>query len=117
VKPGPLEDGTSLFVRGLPPERGFPVGAGLESVLDFLSGFRIDSEDIDAFAAMPHRPPARRRDTLLGLEFTGQVRAVPDGRRAHTAGADISSSALAPSALARSHSSRCGSGIRPEGSA
>jgi hypothetical protein len=42
---------------------------------------------------------------------------VPDGRRAHTAGADISSSALAPSALARSHSSRCLSGIRPEGSA
>ena len=116
MKPGPLEDGTSLFVRDLPPERGFPVGAGLESVLDFLSGFRIDSEDIDAFAAMPHRPPADV-DTLLGLEFTGQVRAVPDGRRAHTAGADISSSALAPSALARSHASRCGSGIRPEGSA
>ena len=54
-------------------------GAGLESVLDFLSSFRIDSEDVDAFAAVLHRPPADV-DTLLGLEFTGQVRAVPDGR-------------------------------------
>lgn len=37
--------------------------------------------------------------------------------RAHTAGADISSSALAPSALARSHASMCGTGVRPDRSA
>jgi hypothetical protein len=37
--------------------------------------------------------------------------------RAHTAGADISSSALAPSALARSHASKWGIGVRPDGSA
>lgn len=37
--------------------------------------------------------------------------------RAQTAGADISSSALDPSALARSHASRWGMGVRPDGSA
>ncbi|MER5667728.1 nicotinate phosphoribosyltransferase [Streptomyces mirabilis] len=69
----------SLFVRNLPSDRGFLVGAGLESALDFLSGFRIGAEDADAFATVRHRPPADV-DTLLGLEFTGQVRVVPEER-------------------------------------
>ncbi|MFD8217883.1 nicotinate phosphoribosyltransferase [Streptomyces sp. NPDC059697] len=69
----------SLFVRDLPSDRGFLVGAGLESALDFLSGFRIGAEDVDVFASALHRPPADV-DALLGLEFTGQVRAVPEGR-------------------------------------
>lgn len=69
----------SLFVRDLPPERGFLVAAGLESVLDYLSGLHVGPEDVDAFAAAVRRP---RRDLqpLLGLEFTGDVRAVPEGR-------------------------------------
>lgn len=69
----------SLFVRDIPPGRGFLVAAGLESSLDFLSGFRVDAEDVDAFASALHRPP-RDLAPLLGLEFTGQVRAVPEGR-------------------------------------
>ncbi|MFD7443304.1 nicotinate phosphoribosyltransferase [Streptomyces sp. NPDC059909] len=69
----------SLFVRNLPRDRGFLVAAGLESALDFLSGLRVGSEDIDAFAAVLHRP-RRDLEPLLGLEFTGQVRAVPEGR-------------------------------------
>ncbi|MEU2429356.1 nicotinate phosphoribosyltransferase [Streptomyces sp. NPDC007861] len=69
----------SLFVRNLPPHRGFLVAAGLESSLDFLSGFRVGPEDIDAFAAALQRP-RRDLEPLLGLEFTGQVRAVPEGR-------------------------------------
>ncbi|MFD9043858.1 nicotinate phosphoribosyltransferase [Streptomyces bottropensis] len=69
----------SLFVRDLPPDRGFLVAAGLESSLDFLSDFRIDAEDVDAFASVLHRSP-RDLAPLLGLEFTGQVRAVPEGR-------------------------------------
>lgn len=69
----------SLFVRDLPPERGFLVAAGLESVLDYLSGLHVGPEDVDAFASAVRRP---RRDLqfLLGLEFTGDVRAVPEGR-------------------------------------
>ncbi|WP_405895525.1 MULTISPECIES: nicotinate phosphoribosyltransferase [unclassified Streptomyces] len=69
----------SLFVRDLPPGRGFLVAAGLESSLDFLSGFRVGAEDVDAFASALHRPP-RDLAPLLGTEFTGQVRAVPEGR-------------------------------------
>ncbi|MEV4230775.1 hypothetical protein AB0J81_27555 [Streptomyces bobili] len=68
----------SLFVRDMPPNRGFLVAAGLESSLDFLSGFRVDAEDVDAFASALHRPP-RDLAPLLGLEFTGRVRAVPEG--------------------------------------
>ncbi|PAZ15066.1 nicotinate phosphoribosyltransferase [Streptomyces sp. SA15] len=69
----------SLFVRDLPPDRGFLVAAGLESALDYLADLRIGPEDVDAFASALHRP---RRDLqpLLGLEFTGDVRAVPEGR-------------------------------------
>ncbi|MPY56027.1 nicotinate phosphoribosyltransferase [Streptomyces spongiae] len=69
----------SLFVRDLPPDRGFLAAAGLESSLDFLSGFRVGPEDVDAFASVLHRPP-RDLAPLLGLEFAGQVRAVPEGR-------------------------------------
>ncbi|MGP3980062.1 nicotinate phosphoribosyltransferase [Streptomyces sp. KR80] len=69
----------SLFVRELPPDRGFLVSAGLESALDFLSGFRVGPEDVDDFAAALHRPRSDL-EPLLGLELTGQVRAVPEGR-------------------------------------
>ncbi|WP_371583038.1 nicotinate phosphoribosyltransferase [Streptomyces sp. NBC_01314] len=69
----------SLFVRELPSDRGFLVAAGLESALDYLAGLRVGSEDIAAFAAALRRP-ARDLEPLLGLEFTGQVRAVPEGR-------------------------------------
>ncbi|MER6623976.1 nicotinate phosphoribosyltransferase [Streptomyces sp. NPDC000931] len=69
----------SLFVRDLPAERGFLVAAGLESVLDHLSGLHVGPEDVDAFASALHRPPRDLRP-LLGLKFTGDVRAVPEGR-------------------------------------
>lgn len=69
----------SLFVRDLPPGRGFLVAAGLESALDHLSGFSVGPEDVDAFASALGRPP-RDLEPFLGLEFTGRVRAVPEGR-------------------------------------
>ncbi|PBC75847.1 nicotinate phosphoribosyltransferase [Streptomyces sp. TLI_235] len=68
-----------LFVRRLPPGRGFLVAAGLEPVLDFLAELRVDEEDVAAFAAALGRP-YRDLEPLLGLHFTGQVRAVPEGR-------------------------------------
>ncbi|MFE4050195.1 nicotinate phosphoribosyltransferase [Streptomyces sp. YIM B13518] len=69
----------SLFVRDLPAGRGFLVAAGLESALEYLSGLHVGPEDVDAFASALHRPPRDLRP-LLGLEFTGDVRAVPEGR-------------------------------------
>ncbi|MFI6845236.1 nicotinate phosphoribosyltransferase [Kitasatospora sp. NBC_00085] len=68
-----------LFVRKLPPGRGFLVAAGLEPVLDFLAELRVDEEDVAAFAAALGRP-YRDLKPLLGLCFTGRVRAVPEGR-------------------------------------
>lgn len=69
----------SLFVRDMPPGRGFLVSAGLESALDFLSAFRVGPEDTRTFAEVLHRPPSDLA-ALTGLEFTGEVRAVPEGR-------------------------------------
>ncbi len=69
----------SLFVRNLPAGRGFLVAAGLESVLDHLSDFRVTAEDCRVFAQVLGRPP-RRRPLLEGLQFTGEVWAVPEGR-------------------------------------
>lgn len=68
----------SLFVRDLPPGRGFLVAAGLEPALDFLSEYRVEREDVDEFAAALHRP-VRDLEPLLGLVFEGEVRAVPEG--------------------------------------
>ncbi|MFD8003965.1 nicotinate phosphoribosyltransferase [Streptomyces mirabilis] len=68
----------SLFVRDLPPGRGFLVAAGLEPALDFLAGYHVEREDIEEFAAALHRP-VRDLEPLLGLAFEGEVRAVPEG--------------------------------------
>ncbi|MFB7596159.1 nicotinate phosphoribosyltransferase [Streptomyces sp. NPDC056160] len=69
----------SLFVRDLPPERGFLVSAGVESALDFLAGFDITCADVRDFAAALGRPP-QELASLRGLRFRGEVRAVPEGR-------------------------------------
>ncbi|MFI2262757.1 nicotinate phosphoribosyltransferase [Streptomyces tubercidicus] len=69
----------SCFVRALPPERGFLIAAGAETVLDFLAGFAVGHEDVEVFAEALQRP-ARELAPLLGMRFTGEVRAVPEGR-------------------------------------
>ncbi|MFE9255226.1 nicotinate phosphoribosyltransferase [Streptomyces sp. NPDC006879] len=69
----------SLFVRELPPGRGFLVAAGLEPALGYLSRFRITSDDVREFARVLHRAPGALAD-LLDLRFKGEVRAVPEGR-------------------------------------
>ncbi|MEV6164922.1 nicotinate phosphoribosyltransferase [Streptomyces sp. NPDC052052] len=68
----------SLFVRKLPPDRGFLVCAGLESVLDFLTAYQVETEDVAVFASVTGR---RYEDLepLLGLRFEGEVRAMPEG--------------------------------------
>ncbi|MBO1417720.1 nicotinate phosphoribosyltransferase [Streptomyces sp. FH025] len=69
----------SLFVRKPPPERGFLVAAGLASALDHLTELRVDETDVAAFAEVMERPYTEL-EPLLGLRFTGEVRAVPEGR-------------------------------------
>src|ERR1700730_15059971 len=69
----------SLFVRRLPPSRGFIVAAGVESCLDFLEQLRFEDDDV------------RYLHEVLGFtnsdieafrhfRFTGEVWAVPEGR-------------------------------------
>ncbi|MGW2251193.1 nicotinate phosphoribosyltransferase [Kitasatospora sp. NPDC001660] len=69
----------SLFVRKPPPERGFLVAAGLEPALDHLTELRVDETDVTAFAEALRRPYTEL-EPLLDLRFTGEVRAVPEGR-------------------------------------
>ncbi|MDV9186762.1 nicotinate phosphoribosyltransferase [Streptomyces sp. SR27] len=69
----------SLFVRDLPPGRGFLVAAGLEPALDYLSRFRVGRSDVLEFAEALRRP-VEDLEALHGLSFDGQVRAVPEGR-------------------------------------
>ncbi len=68
----------SLYVRTLPPERGFLVAAGLEPCLSFLESFSFADEDIDYLATIGFD-----EQTLVafrGLRFTGDVWAVGEGR-------------------------------------
>lgn len=69
----------SLFVRELPPDRGFLVASGLEDALDFLERFRVDDDDVEKLAEALGRSEAAV-GVLRGLRFTGDVWAVPEGR-------------------------------------
>lgn len=68
----------SLFVRRLPPNRGFLVSAGLEDCLAFLEGFGFDAAELEWLEQHGFAGPTLER--LEPLRFTGEVRAVPEGR-------------------------------------
>jgi nicotinate phosphoribosyltransferase len=68
----------SLFVRKLPPRRGFLVAAGLEDCLAFLEAFTFADEDLAWLRG--HGFDADTVDALAALRFTGDVHAVPEGR-------------------------------------
>lgn len=70
-----------LFIRHLPPERGYLVAAGLDSALGYLENLRFTEEDVRFL-----RDHAAFRtvsdsffDYLRGFRFTGDVAAVPEG--------------------------------------
>lgn len=68
----------SLFVRRLPPRRGFLVAAGIEDCVDWLEGFGFDGADLEYLAALGFEE--RDLEALAGLRFTGELWAVPEGR-------------------------------------
>lgn len=68
----------SLFVRNLPPDRGFLVAAGVEDVLTWLQGFSFDEADLDYLIGLGFDREAI--DAFAGLHFGGEVWAVPEGR-------------------------------------
>lgn len=70
-----------LFVRNLPPERGYLLAAGLEQALDFLESVRFTPEEI---TFLRHHPVFRHVgdgffDYLKDFRFTGEVWAIPEG--------------------------------------
>jgi nicotinate phosphoribosyltransferase len=69
----------SLYVRDLPPERGFLVAAGLEACLDTLETFGFDEADRAYLRDTLGFDPASV-EALAGLRFGGEVWAVPEGR-------------------------------------
>ncbi|MGC8471375.1 MAG: nicotinate phosphoribosyltransferase [Acidimicrobiales bacterium] len=68
----------SLFVRRLPPGRGFLVAAGIDDCLDFLESFRFEQEDLEWLSF--HGFSARTVDAFRDMRFTGDVEAVEEGR-------------------------------------
>lgn len=68
----------SLFVRKLPPGRGFLVAAGLADVLRRLRDFRFGPRAVNHLRRSARfEPEVLRR--LAATRFTGRVRAVPEG--------------------------------------
>jgi nicotinate phosphoribosyltransferase len=68
----------SLFVRKLPPHRGFLVAAGLAEVVHFLETFGFAADDL-AFLQQTGRFPPDFLDYLAHLRFTGDLYALPEG--------------------------------------
>ncbi len=69
----------SLFIRKYPPDRGFFVSCGLEDVLKYLETFHISPDGIDSLYRAGIFADSFL-DYLKGLRFTGEVRAIPEGR-------------------------------------
>jgi len=67
----------SLFVRNLPPERGFVVAAGLAGCLEYLERLRFDEEDLTFLAR--HGFDDDALDAFRNLRFTGEAWAIPEG--------------------------------------
>jgi nicotinate phosphoribosyltransferase len=67
-----------LFVRKLPPRRGFLMAAGLEQALEYLEQLRFAAEDID-WLARTGRFQKNLLDYLAAFRFTGDVHAMPEG--------------------------------------
>ncbi|MHC4481206.1 MAG: nicotinate phosphoribosyltransferase [Planctomycetota bacterium] len=70
-----------LFVRDLPPHRGYLLSAGLEQVLSYLQGLSFSGEQIDYLRELSvfGRIADEFFDCLAGLRFTGDLFAVAEG--------------------------------------
>ncbi len=68
----------SLFVRTLPEGWGFLVACGLERCLEYLESLRFEDEDLEYLRE--HGYPEDTLEAFRALRFTGEVRAIPEGR-------------------------------------
>src|SRR3974377_1737940 len=67
-----------LFVRKLPPERGFLMAAGLEQAVEFLETMHFTADQL-ARRVASGTFPSEFVDRLAVLRFTGDVDAMPEG--------------------------------------
>ena len=68
-----------LFVRTLPPGRGYLMAAGLEQALELLEGLRFAPDEIRYLRSVPAlagAPESFFGDLLPSFRFTGDVWAV-----------------------------------------
>jgi nicotinate phosphoribosyltransferase len=79
LRRGMLEPATfSLYIRSLPPNRGFLVAAGLEDCLRFLETLSFSPHDLAYLGTIGFDDAAL--DAFRDLRFDGDVWAVPEGR-------------------------------------
>ena len=69
----------SLFIRNYPANRAYFVAAGLEDVLEYLGNWRFPAECIDYLRSTGIFSPDFL-GYLSNLTYTGDVRAIPEGR-------------------------------------
>jgi nicotinate phosphoribosyltransferase len=69
----------SLMVREYPSKRSYLVCAGLDPLLDYLESFHFHPDDL-AYLEQTSLFPDRFLQFLETLRFTGEVRAIPEGR-------------------------------------
>jgi nicotinate phosphoribosyltransferase len=68
-----------LFVRGLPPNRGYLVSCGLEDILKYLKELNFSNEDLD-FLRSKKQFSKEFIDYLAHFKFSGDVWAMPEGK-------------------------------------
>ncbi|MDP6822140.1 MAG: nicotinate phosphoribosyltransferase [Dehalococcoidia bacterium] len=79
LRSGHTDEATfSLFVRTLPPDRGYLLFAGLEDVLRYLEKLRFTPGDLD-YLRSAGQFGDDLIDYLAGIRFTGSVRAMAEG--------------------------------------
>jgi nicotinic acid phosphoribosyltransferase len=82
----------SLFVRNLPPSRGFLVATGLEDYLTFLERFRFDEDELDTLGGVRAAIDVIRQLGLRGQlgvrldSVTPAARSRPTGPRCRSVG-------------------------------
>ena len=67
----------SLYVRNLPPNRGFLVAAGLEACLDALESFSFDEDDLGYLRTIGF--DEHDVEAFRSVRFDGEIWAVREG--------------------------------------
>jgi nicotinate phosphoribosyltransferase len=68
----------SLYIRSYPPDRGYFVLGGIQDALDYLKDLRFSEEETRYLRSLDLFDPGFL-EFLLGLRFTGTVRAMDEG--------------------------------------